>query len=697
MMLSRRELLASVAVSAICTSPPAKAWIRGSPIPTGRSILNGFNTDAYPFKNFLKQAGSTQSTGGYAFPANIDANGYPTIGTVTTDYYSTFLVPATYTGNWRFKWSGKCRLNFSPSQTPNTGITVLADPSGAVSGSTAFTMTVIAAGSSYIDFKFNGVCSTVQLTFKASGDFTGFSDAVLCRTSSPYTGDEAAIATGTPELQFNDDFIAVVNSLNPLILRPLDASATNNSNVSRAAYLAQSANLGYSSRWLPATWAGDTSGTDTYTCAAAPDTPVSWTDGEVIQVRFTNANTITTPTLNVNSRGAKTLVNTAGAALSAGSIPANQLATCIYDATLDKVLYSTGGLTAGWPIAILVGLANKTNKHLWNFFPHLIDDAGVTTITTYVRDNLRSHLTCWNELSNEIWNFIFAQTNIYKARGAALGFSAASNRQEFGYYGLRFRQIMGIVTTAWASRATTMKRVMPFQAYGSTSNNNTYRFQGADLGAYGYNSAPNRPIDYSDCLSYAPYYTGAILRGFDARYTGEPALTAGDKTALTAAADNYATGIPANIASAFSWIDNDVRAGTSGAGSALGVFTLSYQNTNIFPAWNTIAVSYGLPIVYYEDAYEGAAPSTGTCTTLGISTSYGGASGLIGVMLAAYKNNILFKQLVLDQWGLFMAFPSGLYPSWFVLDGGVQWSMYPTGGIYVTPYQSFNAMQDYNA
>lgn len=696
---------------------PAQSWTHGSGSLTGKAILDGFNTSSYPFKNFIKGMGSISASGGYAYPANLDANGYPTVGSVTTQFGGTFPKPSTYTGNWRVEWDGKCKIQFAPSQSPNTGFTVISDPGGSVSGSTAFNLNITASGSNFVDVTFNGVGTTVGLNFMTGGDFTGFGNLRMYRISAPYTGDGAAINSGDPLLQFNDDFIASVTALNPQVLRLLDCISVSITNVSRAAYISQPGSITFANpRFVPATWAGDTSGTDTYTCAAAPDTPVTWTDGEAFQVRFVNANTIAGATINVGGRGAKTIYLRFGSAISAGTITANLLATCVYDSVLDKVLLFTGGLTSCWPLSSLVAVCNKVRAGLWYTYSHLFNDASITTVSTYIRDNLTAVYPHYAELCNETWNFTFYPTSLFKNRGAALGWPNANAEQEFSWHGLRHRQVMGIITPIWAGRA--LKRVMAFQFFGGTTGNNKWRFQGFDLNSttyplYGtytsgvnYDTAPNRPIDYSDVLAYAPYYSGAILRNFDARYTGNPVLTAGNLSALTGAADNYASGVPANIASAFAWVDNDIRAGTSGASAVVGDNTL--QNFfAMYAGWEAIAAAYPKAVIGYEGGYEGSYPSTSTCTTLGISTSYGGATGLIAVMLTAYKLNALFKQLVLDQWAQFQGtFPNGgaytlngllpnsSYPAWYSFDAG-QWAM-TQGNLYTTPFQSYNAFQQFS-
>lgn len=74
------------------------------------------------------------------------------------------------------------------------------------------------------------------------------------------------------------------------------------------------------------------SGTDTFLCTLNP-APAALVDGMTIQVRFTNANTLTNPTLNPNGLGAGTIKKYGGQALIAGDIPAGLEATLRYVAS----------------------------------------------------------------------------------------------------------------------------------------------------------------------------------------------------------------------------------------------------------------------------------------------------------------------------------------------------------------------------
>ena len=75
-----------------------------------------------------------------------------------------------------------------------------------------------------------------------------------------------------------------------------------------------------------------TAGTDTYTAAPSPAF-TSYVTGSIYLISFGIANTITTPTLNVNALGAKTIVKEGSAALIVGDIPAGHKAILMYDGT----------------------------------------------------------------------------------------------------------------------------------------------------------------------------------------------------------------------------------------------------------------------------------------------------------------------------------------------------------------------------
>ena len=77
----------------------------------------------------------------------------------------------------------------------------------------------------------------------------------------------------------------------------------------------------------------------------------------------------------------------------------------------------TYGTESGVPYEVMVKLANQTHQNPWVCVPHLADDNYVTQMSTYFRDSLDPTLTVYLEYSNEVWNWIFAQSH-YNADNA---------------------------------------------------------------------------------------------------------------------------------------------------------------------------------------------------------------------------------------------------------------------------------------
>lgn len=80
-------------------------------------------------------------------------------------------------------------------------------------------------------------------------------------------------------------------------------------------------------------YAADGSGSSTAYTATLSPVPTSYTNGMIVYVKIGIANTTTTPTLNVNGLGAKTIVKGVNTSLAVGDISANQFCTFQYDGT----------------------------------------------------------------------------------------------------------------------------------------------------------------------------------------------------------------------------------------------------------------------------------------------------------------------------------------------------------------------------
>lgn len=189
------------------------------------------------------------------------------------------------------------------------------------------------------------------------------------------------------------------------------------------------------------------------------------------------------------------------------------------------------------------------------------------------------------------------------------------------------------------------------------------------------------PIDTSAFAAYSANAGG--VRRFNNEMTG-----------LIAAADNYALGTPSSIATALSWLDNDVRAGTNYG--VLGSQTSSALNSNIYPGWDTIASGYGKPVNCYEGGFEGWYPAGASCTTLGYNAAtYGDATGRIAALITAYRNSTNFLRTVENQRNQFLAFGSSGIWAWLIVNAASQWSL-QSGDIYTSKWKSFDAIALFN-
>lgn len=649
----------------------------------GSLQVNGFDVSDYPFRNLFKDFGSLQSGSGYAFPSIMTAAGYPE-GTPSINIFGTINpFPTEYTGNYVLKWTGA--ISVGTGLQLATGTTV-SSGGGFVNGSTAINTNVRGTNGRVV-FTFNSVPSNLTVSFLSGTTFTGLSNLVLVREDW-----EAGLDGGD---MFSPDFMAKYQTLAPSIIRTMPWLDPNDSNnVTNDLYLGDASNFHYGAQWHPSLWAGSLAGTNTYTCSAAADTPGSWTDGEIIQAQIINANTSTTVTLDVGSRGAKTVWTAFATVPDVGFMNANRVATFIYVAKIDKVLYFPSALKANKPLSVCVAAANALNADLWINIPHLMIDAAVTRWAQYVKANLNSGLTAYFELSNEVWNFGggFPQTSLYHVIGRDFyGFPDNNNRTFYSLYAKRSREIFGLATTVWAGATQPrLQRVLAFQAFGPSSSTNTYRLQGADLtldasGNYttvpanivtNYSTVGNRPIDFCDALSYATYWAGHHTFQFD------PEFTALNFTELRSAADDYNSGTPALMESALDWLDADIR-GTTATSQ-----TLKDLRDDIYPTWNTIAASYGVEVVGYEGGCGIVSPSVSRLTALSIDTAY---SAKITALITAYKRNWRFKVTSSAQMRQFTSVATSRTPSWFVGMGANPWSLHE-GDLYSDPWQSWYAM-----
>ncbi len=98
----------------------------------------------------------------------------------------------------------------------------------------------------------------------------------------------------------------------------------------------------------------------------------------------------------------------------------------------------------GVPIPVMVELANQIGADPWFNMPHLADDDYVRAFAEEVRGTLDPRLKAHVEYSNEMWNFIFSQTNYAAAQAEARWGKSSDGWMQF--YGMRAAQVMDIWT-----------------------------------------------------------------------------------------------------------------------------------------------------------------------------------------------------------------------------------------------------------
>lgn len=493
----------------------------------GHSVLDigGPGTGAYQFINFMKTCSFLRSDK-YPFPAILNADGYPQ-STPSETINCGINIPLSYHGDWVIRWEGQ----FGKGNAPGVWLTG------------AFGPFVVKKGDQFVTNSSNGIKLTgtngyvvfkpttphaFNIQFSTTGAISHITDIDIYRADQEiqYNGGEI----------FNPDYVAMLRRLNPRIIRFLGWNNINSSNRSRQAYDTPTHAMTYTShQWVPGAWGGTISSNGgagvAYTGAAAPDTPATYTQGETYQGFIIDANTTTTPTLDVGGRGTKPIKNIALFALSPRSLAANSLNTFVYDAKLDAWMWKPGGLIPSVPLTIQIALCNAVGRDGWFQIPHLFEGDDAEAFGKLVRDSLNSSNKAYFEYSNEVWNysFGFAQTFWALARAKLAGFPGGNVDD---YYALQDRRLLGRITQIWPTGDKRLRRVSTDLVVAYQPFIIANRLGGVDLtldknGNYtkdpsnivtNYSQAPNRPVDYIDVLSYADYFRGSNVPYSDPAY-----------------------------------------------------------------------------------------------------------------------------------------------------------------------------------
>lgn len=273
----------------------------------------------------------------------------------------------TYTANRRIKCTDSSTLYGSIASSlysaPNTTVTVTLD-----SGNLSASLSAVAVGpdptTQSIDYRAikNGVSTAADNLWTGANSF-GAVNYVSTSGTDTYTASlSPAITAYTTGAEYKVKFTNANTSTTPTLnLNSLGAKTIVRWDGSALLAGEIIANGHYTVRYdgtnmalISSPWFAyaTASGTDTYTATLSP-VPAAYQTGAEYRIKFTNANTSTTPTLNLNSLGAKTIVSQTGGALVAGQIAATSQQTLRYDGTNMVLITGSSSAAQGSSLPLL--------------------------------------------------------------------------------------------------------------------------------------------------------------------------------------------------------------------------------------------------------------------------------------------------------------------------------------------------------
>lgn len=249
----------------------------------------------------------------------------------------------------------------------------------------------------------------------------------------------------------------------------------------------------------------------------------------------------------------------------------------------------------GVPVEVMLALANDLRADPWFTLPHQANDALVRAYAEAVRDGLADGLRAHVELSNEVWNWQFAQAAWAEARAKAKWGSEGSHVQ---YYALRAAEVMAI----WS------------QVFGDQAKDRLVRIVGTQTSIEGMDrtilTAPQAvadgfpaPYESFDALAVTGY-VAALLGGEEKRDLVAAWL---DESRLSAEADAVAMGLDGqaradHIAAHRFDLASEIalRELRDGSVSGSDADTLAALSRRVWPMHARVAQDFGLSLMMYE-------------------------------------------------------------------------------------------------
>ena len=107
----------------------------------------------------------------------------------------------------------------------------------------------------------------------------------------------------------------------------------------------------------------------------------------------------------------------------------------------------------GVPVEVMIDLANQVGADPWFTIPHMVDDAYVRAYAGVVLERLDPTLKAYVEYSNELWNFMFPQTQWVMEQSHARWGEEAAPDSWMQFAGMRAAQVMDLWTEVFADQA----------------------------------------------------------------------------------------------------------------------------------------------------------------------------------------------------------------------------------------------------
>jgi hypothetical protein len=436
-----------------------------------------------------------------------------------------------------------------------------------------------------------------------------------------------------------------------------------------------------------------------------------------------------------------------------------------------------GGVRGGAPLEFYEELCKRANAGMWYNF-------GVTSPAQLIYDTVY-HIAQSNvkslavEFANETWNFFAGVWGPCQS----LAFSLGLTQGYASLTGLRVIQMAQQATTAWAAAGRSRSDLKIVNAYwfidmsptGAYINTYINNFNGGELipgsnvtlAAYGglgatafsTNSsvAPNRPADWSDWVSPAPYWGGGQYNSGNGSSTINTDVPLSAYNGSLLAAYNYAYGTPAEQHAALDFLysittgsgdlyngslngvslpspDTQIAAWAVGSGDSrhaaycgIGTIVASYDSSRsttgtgggaqaklgvacyeggwiMGPISNTgdpATVASNLTSLGYTNGYSSSLPGAASGGPTGASDTATVAGTNLANLLLAWKNDTRCLSLVSKSFAEFKAAVNivstrDALPAWYGFQGPGDWALYPNLASQSGPFQPVAALAAYN-